>query len=438
MSAPWPDPPADAALYGLAGDVVRTLGPHSEADPAAILFQLLAAFGSAVGRSPHYRVEGDRHHANLFVAIVGDSSKGRKGTSWGRIKDLMTRTDEAWASRIISGLSSGEGLTWQVRDPITSHEPVKQGGRVVDYQDVVTDPGVTDKRLMVVEGEMASVLRVMGREGNTLSATIRNAWDSGTLRTTTKGSPAVATNAHVAIVGHVTADELRRYLDRTEAGNGFANRFLFVCARRSKVLPFGGALEESALADLADRVSDALTQARRVTFVAFGEGARSLWVEKYPELSEGAPGLLGAVTGRAEAQTVRLALLYALLDGSFVIERQHLQAGLAAWEYAERSAAWIFGDAVGDSVANAIRAALHRAGRSGMTRTEISAIFGRHASKETLDSALKVLADGGLAVSVANKGAGRPTERWFATEAVERHGANFADSLSSQPAEELS
>jgi hypothetical protein len=39
----------DAALHGLAGLAVCGLAPHSEAHPAAILLQLLAAFGNAVG-----------------------------------------------------------------------------------------------------------------------------------------------------------------------------------------------------------------------------------------------------------------------------------------------------------------------------------------------------------------------------------------------------
>ena len=41
------------ALYGLAGEAVRTLSPHTEAQPEAILLQLLAAFGNILGPRPH-------------------------------------------------------------------------------------------------------------------------------------------------------------------------------------------------------------------------------------------------------------------------------------------------------------------------------------------------------------------------------------------------
>jgi hypothetical protein len=70
-------------LYGFAGQVVRTLAPHTEADPAAILLQFLAAFGNAAGPGPHCLVGPARHRLNLFVVLVGESSKARKGTSWG-------------------------------------------------------------------------------------------------------------------------------------------------------------------------------------------------------------------------------------------------------------------------------------------------------------------------------------------------------------------
>ncbi|MBI4512277.1 MAG: hypothetical protein HY698_21770 [Deltaproteobacteria bacterium] len=47
---------------------------------------------------------------------------------------------------------------------------------------VVVDPGVDDKRLLVIETEFARVLQVHTREGNTLSDIIRQAWDVLPLR----------------------------------------------------------------------------------------------------------------------------------------------------------------------------------------------------------------------------------------------------------------
>src|SRR5947209_3478918 len=41
-----------------------------------------------------------------------------------------------------------------------------------------------------------------------------------------------------------------------------------------------------------------------------------------------------AVAEGAEAHTIRLALLYALLDGERYIQQDHLTAALALWDYA--------------------------------------------------------------------------------------------------------
>src|SRR5262249_31625989 len=180
--------------------------------------------------------------------------------------------------------------------------------------------GVGDKRLMVVEGEFANVLKVMAREGNTLSPVIRSAWDNGDLRSMTKNSEARATGAHISIVGHVTNGELRQELTETESANGFGNRFLFAAVRRSKCLPEGGNIQDENMNDLVERLHDALEFACNASLVTRSDGARELWYAVYPELSEGKPGLLGAITARAEAQVLRLSCIYALLDCSAKIE----------------------------------------------------------------------------------------------------------------------
>jgi hypothetical protein len=248
----------DAALYGLAGDVVNTILPHTESDPVALLVQFLTMFGNVVGPSPYYLVESDKHRANIFSVLVGASAKGRKGTSAGRVADALSLADERWAKdRTVSGLSSGEGLIDSVRDEVRKWD-------AKEHCEVVIDQGVRDKRLLVTEPEFAGALSVMERHGNTLSPTIRNAWDGKRLQTLTRNSPLRATGAHVSIIGHVTKDELRARLSRTDMANGFANRFIFPRVKRSKLLPFGGHLDDVAMQPLRDRIKLAVESAREV------------------------------------------------------------------------------------------------------------------------------------------------------------------------------
>jgi len=179
--------------------------------------------------------------------------------------------------------------------------------------------------------------------------------------------------------------------------NGYANRFLFACVRRARVLPHGGDLDDSAVRELAMRTRERITQSRKVCRVMMTADARKVWEHAYEILSRGKPGLLGAILGRAEAQTVRLALLYALLDGSDQIGVAHLNAALSVWSYCEASAGYIFGGVVAGKTEDVISAALSQAGETGMTRTEIRDLFGRHRKGHDIDAALATLAASGKA-----------------------------------------
>ena len=209
----------------------------------------------------------------------------------------------------------------------------------------------------MLEQEFAQVLKVLSREGNTLSPIVRQAWDGDALQTMVRNNPLRASAAHVGIVGHITKDELLRYLTATELANGFQNRFLLIAVDRSKLLPFGSALDAGQLAEVRDAVRLGLRFAGAPRALPLDPAARERWIEIYPRLSASRPGLAGAATARAEAHVVRLGLIYALLDCSDTIGLEHLDAGLAVWRYSADSAAWIFGDSLGDPTADEIWAA---------------------------------------------------------------------------------
>ena len=139
----------------------------------------------------------------------------------------------------------------------------------------------------------------------------------------------------------------------------------------------------------------------------------SVWCTVYEELSEGKPGLLGAMTARAEAQVMRIACIYALLDFSSVIRVEHLMAALAVWDYADASAEYIFGKRMGDPAADRIVDALLQS-PNGMTRTDISDLFGRNKSADDIDRALRHIKSAGRAQCAQETTGGRSVERWTA------------------------
>jgi hypothetical protein len=412
---PWPDLHPDA-LHGLAGEIVRTLEPHTEADPVGMLGTFMVAIGNCIGRQPFYPVEGDHHHTNLFGVLVGESSRGRKGTSMGRVMSLFEGVDDHWLQNCsAAGLSSGEGLIWAVRDPIQRTTPTKEKGVITGYQTVVDDPGVEDKRLLVIESEFAQALRVLRREGNTLSAIIRQAWDKGSLRALTKNNAAQATDTHISILGHITKPELTKYLDDTDCFNGFANRFLWLLVRRSRYLPDGG--EGIDIQPLRDRLAEAVSVARAITTLGRSPEARMLWRKVYPELAAEQDGLYGAVTGRAEAQALRLSMLYALLDGKAIIEETHLRAALALWRYADASAHIIFGEAGAEAEDPLEKHLLGIIRQSpGINRKGLHKALGGHIPATALVAALAKLRDRRLIRAEMSRTGGRPGECWCPVE----------------------
>ena len=414
----WPDPLAPDALDGLAGEFVRLVAPHTEADPVALLGQFLAGVGCLIGHGPRFMVGADAHTPRLFVVLVGNTARGRKGTSWGWVRHVLAEVGDKFSERIVSGLSSGEGLIYQVRDPRYEWQKPKGKARG-EAQYVMTDPGVDDKRLLVVEHEFARALRAGERTGSTLSPVLRLAWDGADLRILTKTAGDVATGAHVALAGHITIDELRRCLTETDAANGYGNRHLWLAVRRARLLPDGGSLRPDDLRPLVAELRGRVEAARRLGELRRTPAAAEQWREVYPSLTREETGMFGSMVARAEAQVLRLSLLYALLDASPAIEPEHINAALAVWRYAEDSARLIFGHGVGDAVADEIARAL-TAAPDGLTRTDIHELLGRHVSAGRLSVALGTLARLGRATATTEQTDGRPAQRWRWCERSEK------------------
>ena len=395
----WPAPIDEAAYHGLAGEIVHEIEPTTEADPIALLLHLLAFFGNAAGLRPHVLVEDTEHGTNEFVAIVGATSKSRKGTAERRIRRLFEAVDQVWTWRIKTGLSSGEGLIWNVRDAI------EKDGKT-------EDKGEPDKRLLALESELATTLRRIEREGSSLSAILRDAFDRKVLDTlvSERSRPAARSSEnHITVVGHITRSELRRYMSRTEMANGLGNRFLWGLVKRSRYLPRGA--PPPGMASLTKRLHDALDYVRGAGEFDLDRDALRIWEAVYPALSDAKPGLAGEMVARGEAHVLRLALIYALLDQETAIRPAHLLAALAVWSYCEESVFCIFGAELGDADADAVLSLLQEASK-GLTTTELHDAFDRHWEAARIARALKTLVEHGAVAEVREATRGRPAIRY--------------------------
>lgn len=334
---------------------------------------------------------------------------------------LLRNVDGSWP-RYITGLSTGEGLIYCVRDQMTKLDR--------DGEKQVVEAGVADKRLLAVESEFGRTLQCSNRQGNTLSAVIRQAFDTGDLRVAVKGSPQEASGAHISIIGHITRHELNLLLTKSDTANGFANRFLWVAVQRSKMLPEGGNAAAVDFSDIVEKLKRAVGFAKTVGCITRDEEATRLWREIYYRLSLERPGLLGAVLSRAEALMMRLAMIFAVTDCSSKIRVPHLQAALAVWDYCEASAAFIFGDSLGNPLAERVLQVLQGAGEQGIGLAAIYKELSGHATNEELHPVLRDLHGQGLARFEKVKTSGRPRQVWFATQAARERSEQIAKKLS--------
>jgi hypothetical protein len=398
----WPDAIREPAMIGVLGEFVRLVAPHTEADPNALLVQALVAAGNVIGGDVRVRNGRLEHPLNLYTVVVGQTSKARKGTALYEVERLFQTAEPDWRERVLRGLSSGEGLIHRIRDPRDQEYIDKDTGEVRVER---VDEGVEDKRLVVVAPEFARVLRQNTREGNILADVLRELWDSGNVEVPTRNNPLKATGAHVSLMGHCTMADLAHLMRPADRGNGYANRILWCCARRSKNLAFGGEIPREE-AELQARLRRALARARGLQGpITLADDARGIWkaiydAEVHREEGEG-------VADRGEPIMLRIAGIYAALDASNFIRPEHLLAAAEVWRYCRESALYIFGRRGSESSAlpalpetrQQIRDAIRATGRY-LEPTEITQATGKNDAliRQTLRRMLKdeqVLHDAG-------------------------------------------
>jgi hypothetical protein len=318
----------------------RAIEPQTEASRGNS--QFLVAFGNSVGRRAFFRVEQSKHYANLFLTLVGRSSRAAKELHWTTSRRSTHKPTLSTYHSLRQGYRLGKGLISAVRDQKQTLRRLFGGVR---GQTLAGNQG--NRVCPPAEG-------VWRDKGNTLSPLIRRAWDGDKLSTLTRNSPLTATGAHISIIGHITKEELGRELDECDVWNGFANRFLWPEVERSRLLPEGGQIDPEVLKGFALRLQQSLARGRGVAQMTRDPEAREHWHSVYAELSAELPGMLGVVTNRSEAQVLRISMILALSDGSEVIRLAHQLAALAFWDYCFASARRLFGHRLSDSKAQKI------------------------------------------------------------------------------------
>ena len=230
----------------------------------------------------------------------------------------------------------------------------------------------------------------------------------------TRKEPLNVAVSHISLIGHITRLELNDLLSNRDIYGGLANRILWPCVRRHGIHAELGGTPDLLLKPIASKVRGAIEQAKKRGELTLRADAKTKWRELYTALSVSEGGRFGAIVSRPEAQVIRLACVYSLLDRAEQVGVQHLDAAMAMWQYCHASAAAIFGGKQGSSLEDQLLKLLITA-QEGLTRTEISAAFNNHKS-QAISEALSKLQEGGRVQNAALKTHGRSAEKWYVTK----------------------
>lgn len=325
-----PEGMRDEAFHGLAGKIVRLLEPYLEVDRAAILANVLACTGVLFERNAYAKVAADFHYPIDYFLIVGDTAKARKGTTTNSVLELAERVSPAFKSRVLYSLSTGEGLINAVT-------------RDSDEKKEIAEPKYP--AAFVNLGELAGLLAVMARDNNTLSSVVRDAWDGKPLQVNTRHLRLCVENVSLGIIANVTRSDLVK-VNPVDIGNGFINRFIFIWSERGRLLPEGANIDalfrSEAWLLVLKELHAAIAASAGIGGVARDSETDELWKAMYYDFNKGGDSIVDKLIARNDAHTLRLSLLYALLDKSTVIKPCHLEAARAVWDYSEQSLKYIF------------------------------------------------------------------------------------------------
>ncbi|WP_310615127.1 DUF3987 domain-containing protein [Limnohabitans sp.] len=392
-NAPTPNPDC---LYGLVGEVALAGSDGTETNPYAIAANFMVYLSCALGRRVYLPVGNTWHHARLFCLHIGRSGRGRKGDAVQlvmRIDQALRELDDSFAPQIHrGGLSTREGLV------ALMHDEYRQGKQEL--------PAIEDKRLWVVESEFANVLHQGRREGNTLSAALRDCWDGVSLKPATKSNRMFASHPHVCLSGAISPGELTGLMSTRELTNGFANRFLMIWAERSQILPFPKATPQVSVDLMARKVLEMLEfvgsnkhNQRDCLQMELSPQAQRRYAQLYQsELNEDLGSeLISSMLEIRAPMLLRLAMLFALTDLQTKINAQHIEAAMAWTQYATASVRYVFVSASEEiklaqtiELANRVLNFLQERGTA--TRSEITVTcFQRRVSKAKIDACLENL-----------------------------------------------
>lgn len=412
----------DLDLYGVIGQVTRKICENSEAYKPAVYLNLIVTLGCAFDRAAYFNVDGTKHFTIDFLACVGDSSTGRKGTSADAANSFLRAACGSSLARNLGGFGSPQGVIDQIKDA----SEYRQRDRKTNTYKIMTVLGVPDKRLCIRENELSSLFKLISDPKTKAAELFRDLWDSKPAQNHVAGKfddgssrSLKCDKPHVAIVGSSTPSLVKMTLPVGADKSGDGNRFIWCYTKRTQLCPHGGpqidwqsetveyAGETVKIPNYMQRVFQHARQdmsgAFRERLIPQTKAASKFWTHLYLRLeNDQRATFLGFMTARAAAHIRRLAMIFALVDLEDAVDVRHLKAAEAIWNYSQESARFIFKGYSLDQ--EKILRFAEGKGVDGITvNRDLHELFNRHKSGEWLRAQVRNLLEGGYLVRSGEK-----------------------------------
>lgn len=376
---------------GMLGRAVRTLIPHSEADPVGILAALLSAFSAAIGNGPRVHYGTQTQTLSVWTVLIGATGMGRKGTATRAALDIVRTALPDWSKATIL-------------------EGCPQSGPAY-----VSTLAEMNGAAFMLEEEFADLLKVSARY-KSMGKALRRSWEGASISNRTKEAVIHVDAPHVAIVGNVTPTEWTTSIGKADRAGGTLNRFIPLYVERSKKIK----LSEQISADdwaalirpLAREFRQAVKVARDIDEVTVTPAALALWDDKLSELIDSLSigrEAMEQFAARAADYVWRLSALYALADQREEISTDDLQAAVGLVTYVCDSVMYLTPELSGgqsqESLALKIEQFVKGAGDEGVPATLLYRRFNLRAAE--LQAAVAGLPT--IEVTKSKGGVGRPS-----------------------------
>lgn len=323
----FPDGPSEVAFAGLLGEVVACLAEGTDASTVGMLAGLLAFSGALIPATSYFHRQ---QTSSPYLALVGESSVGRKGTAMFRAKDALANVfghDVVNRARF-DGLASGESLVSSLADKQRSSYEHTAG--------------------VVMEEEYATHLGAAARDASTLDSRMRQAFDGDDLyHRKVSGTITVQAPYWLPALIAITPAELRSKLPSGALTSGSGNRWLWLPVVRRKVTVVS--TPPVLPADLSEALLEAHRAAAKQPLTLTHAPGVSEALSEYDEyLWSESVGIAADMTRRFSIIAFRVALIHAAVERSRSVDLQHVRRAVALTEYARSGLGWVFGETLGN------------------------------------------------------------------------------------------